>query len=184
MRFIYLRGFLAPKDMETIRSPHFISFHGRLKEINTPLVMGVVNMTLDSFYAASRTLRDDVVAKVKGMIDQGVDIIDIGGQSTRPGAKMLPVEEEIKKVIPIIDEIKHRFPDIMVSVDTFYGEVVRSAKEVGVDIINDVSAGSMDKEMYPAVVEAQLPYVLMHMRGTPATMVGEQDREDPVNEIL
>ncbi|NQX92685.1 MAG: dihydropteroate synthase [Flavobacteriales bacterium] len=184
MRFIYLRAFLAPKDMETIRSPHFISHHGNLKEINTPLVMGIVNMTADSFYAASRTLREEVISKVGEMIDQGADIIDVGGQSTRPGATQIPAKEEKEKVIPVIDDIKQHFPDIMVSVDTFYGEVTRSAREVGADIINDVSAGKMDPEMWPAVAESQLPYVLMHMRGTPATMVKEQDREDPVKEML
>jgi dihydropteroate synthase len=139
--------------------------------VDKPLVMGIINATPDSFFANSRfTGVDAILEQAEKMITHGAAIIDIGGQSTRPGSALLPAGEEMQRVLPAIEIISKKFPEIFISVDTFYASVASAAADAGAAIINDISAGSMDAKMIETVAGLKLPYVLMHMKGTPQTM--------------
>ena len=140
--------------------------------ITEPLVMGILNVTPDSFYAGSRSDTTQAIeARVGQMLAEGVDIIDIGAYSTRPGAAVVTADEE-KARLARATEVIHRFaPNVVTSVDTFRADVARYAVEqLGIGIVNDVSGGTLDPQMFATVADLQVPYILMHMRGTPATM--------------
>ncbi len=144
---------------------------GRLLTIDKPLVMGIINTTPDSFYSGSRvTENSELLFRVEKMIADGAVIIDVGGQSTRPGSFKLDKEEELKRVVPAIRAIHDRFPDQVISIDSFYASVVNEAVDAGASIVNDVSAGTMDEEVLSLVSKRKLPYVLMHMLGDPQHM--------------
>ncbi|HZG99602.1 MAG TPA: dihydropteroate synthase [Flavisolibacter sp.] len=133
--------------------------------------MGIINMTPDSFYAGSRKRELDAVVQAAGqMMDEGATFIDIGGQSTRPGSKRVSAAEEGDRVIYAIEAIHQAFPQALISIDSFYSDVVRAAVHAGASIVNDVSACSIDPELAPTVAFLQVPYVLMHMKGDPQTM--------------
>ncbi|MEO7984272.1 MAG: dihydropteroate synthase, partial [Bacteroidota bacterium] len=158
---------------------------GRLLVIEKPLVMGIINTTPDSFYSGSRQETiDRVLQKAEQMIKDGATILDIGGQSTRPGSEKLEADEELKRVIAPIGAIRSNFPDIFISVDTYYAEVVRQAVNAGAGIVNDISAGMIDPAMIATVSALKVPYVLMHMRGTPQTMQAQPGYENVTNEVL
>lgn len=144
---------------------------GKLLVIDQPIVMGIINTTPDSFYTGSRAnVIDDVLFRAEKMISDGAAILDIGGQSTRPGSEPLGAGEELKRVIPAIEALHKNFPEQIVSIDTFYSKVAREAVNAGAGIINDVSAGTMDEQLLPTVAELKVPYVLMHMLGKPQNM--------------
>jgi dihydropteroate synthase len=158
---------------------------GRLLVIDKPAVMGIINATPDSFYGGSRSnVVDEIVAKAEKMLNDGADVIDIGGQSTRPGSELISADDEIERVIPAIKTIANKFPKAFISIDTFYSKVAIAAVEAGASIINDISAGSMDNKMIKAVVELKVPYVLMHMKGTPQTMQQNTAYENVTREVL
>ena len=144
---------------------------GRLLKVDKPVIMGILNATPDSFFPGSRLDSvDAALFKAEQMIREGAKILDIGGQSTRPQSAYLEADEEAGRVIPVIEAVNRRFPDQIISVDTFYGKVAREAVAAGACIVNDVSAGNLDEDLFPAVSQLQVPYVLMHMPGTPQTM--------------
>jgi dihydropteroate synthase len=144
---------------------------GRLKIVDKPLIMGIINVTPDSFFDGNDTLTtEDFVQKAKQMIKDGADILDIGGQSTRPGSDRIAADEEIKRVLPVLEAIKRNFPDILISIDTYHSAVAAAAVAAGAAIVNDISAGEMDSQMMTTVAGLQVPYILMHLRGTPETM--------------
>ncbi|HEU4469706.1 MAG TPA: dihydropteroate synthase [Flavisolibacter sp.] len=157
---------------------------GRLVEIRQPVVMGIINTTPDSFYAGSRTPLDDVLAKAGRMIEEGAFILDIGGQSTRPGSIPLSEEAEMERVLPAIESIHQRYPDQLISIDTFYGNVARASVAAGASIVNDISAGSLDENLLPTVADLRVPYVLMHMKGKPQTMQESPSYEDVAIEVF
>ena len=158
---------------------------GRLLVIDKPLVMGIINATPDSFYGGSRFDGvDEIVAKAEKMLDDGADIIDIGGQSTRPGSELIAADEEIGRVVPAIKAIANKFPKTIISIDTFYSKVAIHAVEAGATIINDISAGSMDNKMVETVAQLRVPYILMHMKGTPQTMQQNAVYENVTREVL
>lgn len=162
-----------------------LNCNGRLLVIDQPLVMGIINVTPDSFYPGSRfTGIDAILEQCEKMIHDGADIIDIGGQSTRPGSERLSVEEEIKRVISCIEAIHKKFPEAFISIDTFYSSVAKHAVGAGASIINDVSAGTMDPEMIKTVASLHVPYVLMHMKGTPQTMQHDPQYENVTKAVL
>jgi dihydropteroate synthase len=133
--------------------------------------MGILNSSPDSFYADSRSQGEkDWLQRAEKMIGDGATILDIGGQSTRPGSRRVSESEERARVIPAIDAVHRRFPEQIISVDTFYAGVAREAVAAGAAIVNDVSAGTLDPQLVPAVAELGVPYVLMHMQGDPQTM--------------
>lgn len=160
-----------------------LNFHGTIKEFTRPLVMGILNVTPDSFFGGSRTLAGaDINAPVKAngnaveamaakLIAEGADMIDVGGCSTRPGADVVSLDEELSRVKLGVETVRRLSPDMPISVDTFRAEVAqRAVEEWGADIINDIASGLMDKDMIPTVAKLGVPYIMMHMRGTPDTM--------------
>jgi dihydropteroate synthase len=150
---------------------HSINCKGRLLHFSTPVVMGILNATPDSFYANSRTdTTDAVLARAAEMLRDGAAVLDMGGQSTRPGAQRVSAEEEAKRVLPQIEAVHRHFPEAIISVDTFYASVAEGAVDRGASIINDVSAGTLDPNMFATAARLQVPYVLMHMQGDPQTM--------------
>lgn len=143
----------------------------RLLNISTPRIMGILNITPDSFYGgASYSNGDDLLQAAEKSITAGADIIDIGGMSTRPGAKIIDVETELQRVIPAVEKIRKAFPQTWISVDTVHSKVALEAVRHGADIINDISAGTIDDGLLQTVAELQVPYILMHMQGLPENM--------------
>ena len=158
---------------------------GRLRTGDGPLVMSIINSTPDSFYGGSRTgSGKDLLVQAEKMLQDGADVLDIGGQSTRPGAEWVGEEEELRRIIPHITLLKQYFPDAFLSVDTWYSRVAQEAVAAGASLINDVSGGLQDPEMLTTVGRLGVPYVCMHMKGTPATMNKEAVYNDVTKEVL
>jgi dihydropteroate synthase len=158
---------------------------GRLLAADQPLVMGIINVTPDSFYEGSRFGREDAIFKrAEKMIGDGVDIIDIGAQSTRPRSTLLSAEEELSRLSGVIYSLCEKFPEAFISVDTFYARVASECVAAGASLINDVSGGNMDENMIGAAGRLNIPYVCMHMKGTPQTMVREAHYENITVELL
>ncbi|HYH15233.1 MAG TPA: dihydropteroate synthase, partial [Flavisolibacter sp.] len=148
-----------------------INCKGHLLNFETPVVMGIINTTPDSFYANSRKNHiNTVVETASQMLQDGASILDIGGQSTRPGSERVTADEELKRILPAIEAIHASFPKAIISVDTFYASVAKAAVKAGAHLINDVSAGTIDENLLPTVAHLQVPYILMHMQGDPQTM--------------
>jgi dihydropteroate synthase len=162
-----------------------INIHGKLIEIDEPKVMGIINVTPDSFFSGSRkTTMDEALRQAEKMVNDGADFLDIGGYSTRPGAEDINSVEELTRVIPVIEEISARFPSVPLSVDTFRARVAKEAVEHGAAIVNDVSGGNLDPTMFPTIGELKIPYVLMHMRGTPQNMKDLAQYDNLVVEVM
>ncbi|HLG38134.1 MAG TPA: dihydropteroate synthase [Chitinophagaceae bacterium] len=153
--------------------------------MDKPVVMGIINATGDSFYPGSRHMGADAIAvQAEKMLEEGAAILDIGGQSTRPGSEMISAEEELKRVIAGIAAVHKRFPKAIISIDTFYSKVAKEAVAAGASIINDISAGSMDEKMIDTAASLHVPYVLMHMKGVPKTMQQSAQYENVTREVL
>ena len=162
-----------------------LNCRGRLLTINQPIVMGIINATPDSFYSGSRQQTiDAVLLQAEKMIKEGATILDIGGQSTRPGSELISAEEEIERVIPAIKAIAKKNPKAFISIDTFYSKVAAAAVDAGASIVNDISAGNMDNKMISTVAELKVPYILMHMKGTPQTMQQNAIYKDVTLDVL
>lgn len=162
-----------------------INCKGKLLLLDKPVVMGILNITPDSFYQGHLKEGTDVIVKTAGqMIQDGAAIIDIGGQSTRPGSERINADEEIKRVLPIVTAVHHQYPDVIISVDTYYSEVVTATVAAGASMINDISAGNMDDKMIQTVAALKVPYVCMHMQGNPDTMQKDPQYDDVVKTVL
>ncbi|MFA6261232.1 MAG: dihydropteroate synthase [Bacteroidia bacterium] len=147
--------------------------------------MGIINITPDSFFAGSRkTALDEVQRVAEKMLTDGATILDIGGYSTRPGAIAVPVEEELKRVLPVIEIIHKTFPEAFLSIDTFRAQVAKQAIEAGAQLVNDISAGDDDVEMLDLVSKSGVPYIIMHKRGNPQTMQKQTQYDDVVLEVM
>lgn len=166
--------------------PFSLNIHGRLIEYDRPAVMGIINVTPDSFYAGSRTPADEIGRRVRSMIDDGADMIDIGAYSSRSGAAEVSESEEIDRLSEGMAALREAAPDVVVSVDTFRASVAKVAiEQMGADIVNDISGGDLDGRMFETVASLRVPYILMHMRGTPADMQTLTDYPDGVTaEVL
>ena len=139
--------------------------------LDRPRIMGIVNLTPDSFYGKSRVKREDAIKKRVGtMLSEGADFIDLGGYSSRPGAAHVSEQEERDRILPAIRVILKNYPDALISIDTFRSSIARMAYEEGASLINDISGGQMDEQMFKTISEIRIPYILMHMRGNPKTM--------------
>ena len=148
-----------------------LNIRGTLWDLSTPKVMGILNVTPDSFYDGGRYEEEkSIIGKVEKMLSEGADLIDVGGYSTRPGAAEILEAEEQKRVVDAIRIILSAFPQVVLSIDTFRSGVARAAVEAGASLINDISGGELDQKMFETVAALQVPYVLMHLRGTPQTM--------------
>ncbi len=158
---------------------------GQLVDLSQPAVMGILNVTPDSFYAGSRVAHlDEVVHQAGEMLEQGATFLDMGGYSTRPGAEDISSEAELERVVPAVQAVRKAFPAALVSVDTFRATVARAAVTAGAGMVNDISGGTLDAEMFPTVAALQIPYVLMHLRGTPQTMTSYTQYEDLPREVF
>ena len=158
---------------------------GRLLTLRRPLVMGIINRAPDSFYSASRFPDNTVLLQqAEKMITEGADWLDIGGQSTRPGAEWVSEEEELRRVVDAIDLLHRQWPEIPLSVDTWYARVAGDAVSAGAAIVNDISGGLLDPDMLATVGRLGVPYICMHMKGTPATMNQEAVYDDVVRDVL
>ncbi len=166
--------------------PFTINLKGNLLQYDKPVVMGIINVTPDSFYCGSRfEEKESVVRCVEEMIAEGVDWIDLGAYSSRPGAEEVPVNEEIDRLAMGMEAIRSVSKNIPVSIDTFRSEVAKTAvTQLNADIINDISGGNLDNRMYETVAALKVPYILMHMRGTPTTMSGMNRYQDVTAEVL
>lgn len=156
---------------------------GKLISFDKPRVMGVLNVTPDSFYAQSRKAGDDLIRQAGRMLEEGATFLDVGGYSSRPGADFVDEEEEIRRVVPAIEAMVRAFPEALISVDTFRASVAKAAIGAGAAIINDITAGKGDHAMMPTMGELQVPFIIMHMRGTPQTMQTLTDYQDIVMEM-
>ena len=162
-----------------------VNCKGRLLKIDKPIVMGILNITPDSFYKNSRIQQSDtLLERASAMLADGASILDIGGQSTRPGSDFLKEDEEMARVIPAIMQVHQHFPDAIISVDTFWSAVAAEAVNAGASIINDISAGSIDPGMKKTVARLNVPYILMHMKGNPQNMQQYPHYENLLTEIL
>ncbi|MBO4813558.1 MAG: dihydropteroate synthase [Muribaculaceae bacterium] len=163
-----------------------INVKGELKEITQPWVMGILNVTPDSFYAGSRCdMTEKIEHRVTEMVEEGADVIDIGAYSTRPGAAEVSAEEEFARLKEGMEIVHRLAPGVLTSVDTFRAVVAaRCVEELGVDMVNDVSGGELDPQMFSTVARLQVPYIVMHMRGTPATMQQLTQYDDVTAEVL
>lgn len=172
--------------MNGLHPEYTLNLRGQLFSLATPKVMGILNVTSDSFYAESRKVSEqDILERVGQLVDEGVDIIDVGGCSTRPGIELASEEVELNRIRLALTVIRKHFPSIPVSVDTFRSKVAKVAvNELGADMINDVSGGSLDKELFKTVASLQVPYVLTHIQGTPTTMQVEPHYENLVKEVM
>ena len=140
-------------------------------DLSSPIVMGILNITPDSFFKGYLDYtHEDILGLARNMITQGAKILDIGGQSTRPGSIRISAEDEIKRVVPVIETLHQHFPDVILSIDTYYSEVAGISVQSGVSMVNDISAGELDNNMISTVGHLNVPYIAMHMQGTPETM--------------
>ncbi|MBK8611082.1 MAG: dihydropteroate synthase [Chitinophagaceae bacterium] len=162
-----------------------INCKGKLLDLTEPVVMGVINATPDSFYKGHLKLKTDELLALAGrMIADGAAILDIGGLSTRPGSEPISVEEESDRVVQVLGKIHESFPETILSVDTYNSTVAKDAVAAGASIVNDISGGQMDEHMIPTVAAMQVPYICMHMLGTPANMQKQPVYENVVREVL
>jgi dihydropteroate synthase len=162
-----------------------LNCRGRLLYVEKPLVMGIMNVTPDSFYSGnSRNTVLEYVEQARAMLNEGADILDIGGQSTRPGAERISEEMEMERVLPVIRAIIDSIPDAVISIDTFYASVAEAAVKSGASMINDISAGEIDPRMIPRAASLNVPYILMHMKGSPEDMLQLAAYDDVVLEVM
>lgn len=161
-----------------------INCKGALISFDTPKVMGILNITPDSFYSQSRTTPSEVLHKAEQMLQEGATFVDIGGYSSRSNAQEVSEEEELQRVVPVVEALVKHFPEIRISVDTFRAEVARQSLEAGACIINDISAGQIDPTIWEVAAHYQVPYIAMHMRGTPQTMQTYTEYDKLTKDIL
>lgn len=166
--------------------PYSLNLHGRLVTIDRPWVMGIINVTPDSFYSGSRVGDEQMlVERVHQMLDEGADVLDVGACSTRPGSQSVDAVGEMERLHWALNVIRRVAPDSVISVDTYRADVARRCvEEWGADIINDISGGTLDETMFTTVARLHVPYVLMHMRGTPATMASMTQYDNVAADVL
>lgn len=162
-----------------------INIRGRLFDLSKPKVMGILNLTPDSFYDGGvHNEINKIEDHVNKMVNDGMDILDIGGYSSKPGAKNISVDEELSRVIPILKHIRKIFPELVISIDTFRSKIASMSLDEGADIINDISGGTLDKNMMSVVAKNNCPYILMHMQGNPQNMQNDPSYENVTLEII
>jgi len=162
-----------------------INCKGKLIVIDKPIVMGIINATTDSFFEGHLHKGiDQITALANKMIADGATIIDIGGQSTRPGSKAIGAEEEIARVVPVIEAIKKDNADAVISIDTFYSKVATAAVNAGASMVNDISGGQFDTDMFSTVAALNVPYICMHIKGLPETMQQNPSYNNVVKEVI
>ena len=160
--------------------------NGRLLSWDTPLIMGILNLTPDSFFDGGKYNQstEQAVERAGNMLEEGAAIIDLGGMSSRPGARIISPEEEAERVLPVIEALSRHFPEAILSIDTLHAGVAHQAIRAGAHLINDISAGRLDQDMFQTAAELQVPYILMHMQGLPHGMQQNPTYENVVQEVF
>lgn len=173
-------------EVKLFPQKYTFQINGTLHIWNRPQVMGIVNLTPDSFFQGSRFSWNDGSAKkgIEKMILDGADLLDLGGYSSRPGAAEVSTDEEMDRVLPVIQWVKSNFPNTLLSIDTFRSKIAEEAVKSGANLVNDISAGDLDPEMLKTVGQLKVPYIAMHMRGNPQTMQKKTEYSDLFSEIL
>ena len=162
-----------------------INCKGNLIDLSTPKVMGIINLTPDSFYDGGKlTSEKEILLKAEQMLKEGATFLDLGAYSSRPGAQFVSEKEEIDRVLPVIKILLNEFPETLLSIDTFRSNVADESISAGASLINDISAGKLDDHMFKIIAQHQVPYVMMHMRGTPELMMKNTDYIDLTKEVL
>ena len=162
-----------------------INCKGKIIDLSSPKVMGILNLTPDSFYDGGKYKNNsEILSQVYMMLKNGATFVDVGAYSSRPGAVDISVEEEQNRLLPIIELIIKEFPEILISIDTFRSQVAKLGIEAGAAIVNDISAGKLDSNMIPTVAKLHVPYIMMHMKGTPQTMTKETKYENLIEDII
>ncbi len=176
---------MAETGFEHISAPLLINIKGTLTDLSVPRVMGILNITPDSFFDGGRyNSTDKAMLQAEKMIEEGAFIVDLGGQSTRPGAQTLTAEEELRIVLPVAEALVRRFPDTVFSVDTFYARVAEECIKTGFSMINDVSGGNWDEAMLDTAASLKVPYIAMHAQGKPENMQKNPTYENVVTDLL
>lgn len=164
---------------------HTLNCKGKLLSLEKPVIMGILNITNDSFYEGHLLKSKDAIVDIAAkMINNGASIIDIGGQSTRPDSTQISAQEEIDRVLPIIESLHKCLPNAIISIDSFYSQVAMEAVNAGASIINDISGGDMDTQMIATVASLKVPFICMHIQGTPATMQQNPQYNDVTKEVM
>jgi len=162
-----------------------VNCKGTLIDLSSPKVMGILNITPDSFYDGGKFTNEKAILKqTEKMLSEGATFIDVGAYSSRPGAKHISEDEELERIIPVINSLVKEFPESIISVDTFRSKIAKETINAGAAIINDISGGNMDENMFVTVAKMQVPYILMHMKGTPQNMQKNPTYDDVVHEII
>lgn len=162
-----------------------INCKGNLIDLSTPKVMGVINLTPDSFYDGGKlTSEKEILLQANKMLQEGATFLDLGAYSSRPGAQFVSEKEEIHRLLPVIKILLNEFPETLLSIDTFRSNVANESIYAGASLINDISAGTLDDHMFKIIAQHQVPYVMMHMRGTPETMKQNTDYTDLTKEVI
>lgn len=162
-----------------------INCKGNLIDLSTPKVMGILNITPNSFYDGGKFQEATVILnQVEKMLNEGATFIDIGAYSSKPNADFVSKEEELQRILPVVQQIINQFPEVILSIDTFRAEVAKQCILNGAALINDISAGHLDEKMLPTIAELQVPYIMMHMKGNPLTMQSLAHYDDIVKEMI
>jgi len=162
-----------------------INCKGNLIDLSTPKVMGIINLTPDSFYDGGKlTSEKEIILQAKKMLNEGATFLDLGGYSSRPGAIFVSEKEELNRVLPVIKILLNEFPETLLSIDTFRSNVANESISAGASLVNDISAGKLDDQMFKVIAQHQVPYIMMHMRGTPQTMMQNINYTDLTKEVL
>ena len=180
----YLESAYQPTNLTQLDIQKTINVKGSILDLSSPKIMGIVNVTPDSFYSGSRESNtSDVLKKVEQMAQAGATFVDIGGYSSRPGADDISEDDEWQRIANPIAAVSREFADLIISVDTFRGSVARRAIDAGAHVINDISGGDLDKEMFGTVADLDVPYIMMHMKGSPQNMVQKTNYTDLLAEV-
>ena len=172
--YYFIKNMKSVSNLNKLFPKRSLNVGGRLVDLSEPLIMGILNVTPDSFYDGGRyNTLDKATIRIEKMIEDGVSIIDIGGCSTRPGSETINLEEEWSRISDVIKICSSKYDKLIISVDTFRSEIAKRSFEEGANIINDVSGGSYDNKMFQTISEIKVPYVLMHLRGTPNNMMSK-----------
>jgi len=162
-----------------------INCNGKLVDLTSAKIMGILNITPDSFFDGGKyNVPSHIISQVEKMLNEGATFIDVGAYSSRPGAKHISEEEELNRILPVIQLLAKEFSDILISVDTFRSKIAEHCIDNGASLVNDISAGSMDSNMFITIAKLQVPYIIMHMQGTPQNMQSNPTYDDIVNEVL
>ena len=162
-----------------------INCNGKLVDLSSAKIMGILNITPDSFFDGGKyNVPSHIISQVEKMLNEGATFIDVGAYSSRPGAKHISEEEELNRILPVIQLLAKEFSDIIISVDTFRSKIAEHCIDNGASLVNDISAGSMDSNMFITIAKLQVPYIIMHIQGTPKNMQSNPTYNDIVNEVL